>query len=82
MNALGTVHSGRTTAFRPLPPSPFLAPPRGAPWGQRRSPEGGRFVLLALWSPKGGSGTSVVAAALALAFTQVIALISYAEDET
>jgi hypothetical protein len=28
--------------------------------------EGGRSVLLALWSPKGGSGTSVVAASIAL----------------
>jgi MinD-like ATPase involved in chromosome partitioning or flagellar assembly len=36
-------------------------PARPAP-----SSEGGYFVLLALWSPKGGSGTSVVAAALAL----------------
>jgi hypothetical protein len=33
---------------------------------QAPSPEGGSLVLLALWSPKGGSGTSVVAAAVAL----------------
>src|SRR5215211_1039145 len=32
----------------------------------RRAREGGRCVLLALWSPKGGSGTSVLAAAAAL----------------
>jgi hypothetical protein len=31
-----------------------------------RLPKGDRLVLLTLWSPKGGSGTSVVAAAMAL----------------
>src|SRR5438270_9786240 len=41
-----------STSARPLPAAP----------SSRRGP----FMLLALWSPKGGSGTSVVAAALAL----------------
>src|SRR5688500_12056221 len=44
-----------------LPPS-SLGPRRAL----RRLPKGDSPVLLALWSPKGGSGTSVVAAAAAL----------------
>src|SRR5882724_11711579 len=64
MNGVGTVPITAVRHSRPLPPSPFVS--RCAVRGRAAPPEGGCSVLLALWSPKGGSGTSVVAAALAL----------------
>jgi Mrp family chromosome partitioning ATPase len=56
--------AGRTALPRPLPP--FVVESAARPAGGAALSKGDPFVLLALWSPKGGSGTSVVAAALAL----------------
>jgi hypothetical protein len=64
VNAVGTVpdrwHRTSPLLF-PLRRSVLGVPGNGSPL-----PEGEAGVLLALWSPKGGAGTSVVAAALAL----------------
>ena len=53
-----------------IPPIRFLVLPRVHP---RESKEGA--VLLSFWSPKGGSGTSVVAAACALVLTRSTATL-------
>src|SRR6266516_781357 len=54
--------SGSFCVPPPPPPCPVAHAPKRAHAEERR----GAAVLLALWSPKGGSGTSVLAAACAL----------------